>query len=656
VKPSPRVEGSGTFLGSKEGDVIEELKDLDIEDHVKVEGDRPEVRGVVGRGTGTGKDNKREGTEGKEKATAPAQGDSQAGQSAKPPLSPTIKSVESKVESPKTKTDPAPKKEINPPSPTATRKAKITPSKIPTPTGAKLPSSTSSVRTRTTSGSSRIPQLTPKPSGAIASPLATKTGLSKSAVTEEKRSEKNTTAKPTATPASKTSTPAKSTTTPAVPAPNSRTSTAQSKTPDTATKTPRPAPSSFSRPTATTTTTASNLTPSHTGSLKRASSTTPGSSSISPTPLRPQITGTPSKHTASSLAKAKEASEKRKSLSLGKSSGHAARQSLSGVRGETIKPKAGGESTPVKTTTGPSSGSRLLQGTASSRAKAAAAQPASPTRAKSVKAGSSGTTPVKGTPTKKAGSTPVKSVINGQKSISDNPTETPQPASSTSHAPALEPEIEAVDTTGRTSVVPRTPSPSVRARANETTNEDHDDNAPIPEISAGDANALSADPGRSAIIARVGLAGAREAPSPVPASTSNEDIQSAPVVTEQPVEDVDANDEVHDTTIDQTAPSQPDADGNTTLLDQVDPRDIDEFGQIAEPEVSRSASNPFGRIGHPGAGTKANELETPKSQPDSAKVTPKKAGSYKEEIKWNEEELKRDPGKTIVSPDVNREK
>ncbi|WWC85611.1 uncharacterized protein L201_000475 [Kwoniella dendrophila CBS 6074] len=138
-------------------------------------------------------------------------------------------------------------------------------------------------------------------------------------------------------------------------------------------------PSSFNR-------TPKPLVASHTGpsgsSIRRPSSSAQGNV---PSPLKPQLTGTPSKPTASSLAKARipsattpnstTKSTKRESLSLGKSSGSVTRSSIG--RGDSTSPSPAGNtkdisSTPSKISS--SGGSRLLQGTAASRARSAGMQ------------------------------------------------------------------------------------------------------------------------------------------------------------------------------------------------------------------------------------------------------------------------------------------
>lgn len=208
-------------------------------------------------------------------------------------------------------------------------------------------------------------------------------------------------------------------------------------------------------------------------------------------------------------------------------------------------------------------------------------------------------------------------------------------------------------------MVPRTPSPTRQIAASDTV-EAEVENAPIPDSSTEDVTTRSTEPGRAAIIGRVGLAGAREAPAS--ASTSNEADQSLPIETKtkQPIENVNEHDEADGDNVGLSAQAPSGAAENTTLLDQVDPRDIDANGQVEEPEVSRSASNPFGRFGHPGAGAKTNELETPNpdlaSKSSQTRGTEEKNEAGKKDIKWNEEELKRDPGKTIVSPDGNKGK
>ncbi|WVQ64608.1 uncharacterized protein L199_002775 [Kwoniella botswanensis] len=126
-----------------------------------------------------------------------------------------------------------------------------------------------------------------------------------------------------------------------------------------------------------------SLVPSHTGPTHRTPSLDNQGHTL-PSPLKPHLTGTPSKPTASSLAKARIPSGpvftpgatrgKRESLSLGRSRG---RNSIGEEKGRSSP--ASGESkdtsTPSKTSsTSQGTGSRLLQGTAASRARSAGVQ------------------------------------------------------------------------------------------------------------------------------------------------------------------------------------------------------------------------------------------------------------------------------------------
>jgi hypothetical protein len=654
AKPSPKVE-SGAFEKSGE-DGIEELKDLDIDDSKKVRGD--DIVKSTRDDQAGGKDVTEEKGLGK-KAEPATPAVKVVEQSTKPtPQSPTTKKstgqvgVESPkvkrptgqfgVESPKAKKTTATvnPKAVAPQSPKASTAKATTPSKIPTPSATKQPSSTSSVRTRTTSGSSRIPQAVkpqPKsmPSETMAPDEKTKSAVS---TTKPPIPKASTPAKPLATV--KAASPASSTSVP-------RPSTTKKNPLPSSTKTPRPAPSSFSRGTA------SKLTPSNTGPLKRPSSTTPGSSSISPTPLRPQITGTPSKHTASSLAKAKEASERRQSLQLGRSSSQ--RQSLTKEVPKSTPPS-------IVRTTVPSSASRLMQGTASSRAKAAAAQPASPTRAKTVKP----TTipPAKGTASKRASIVPAKSTESTStpptKEANGNSKDSSESAKKPTAVPVAETEIEKDNTIEP--VEPRTPSPRPRNLV------DDDDEAEQPNIEvesqeeAGDSEAVEkegragASEGnpRAAIIGRVGLAGAREAPS-ASGKTNTSPVHDQAAPTKTPTANANGDNAV------EAKPVTTTENGGRSPIVRLHPDDIDASGHVADPEMPRSApssdqtTNPaknlFGRIGHPGAKAGGTELESPNPKPNTKDVekddTPK-------EMKWNDEELKRDPAKTIVSPDAGK--
>jgi hypothetical protein len=143
-------------------------------------------------------------------------------------------------------------------------------------------------------------------------------------------------------------------------------------------------------------------------------------------------------------------------------------------------------------------------------------------------------------------------------------------------------------------------------------------------------------PERSAIIGRVGLAGAREAPNGIGSDQQHSKVDVLP--------DANATNGVSDDNI---------PDDSSPQHRLVNPDDINESGEVEEPEMPRSAPSPspFGRIGHPGAGK--HELES--GNPTAVKEDKEDKGTEgKREIKWNEEELKRDPAKTITAPDSKR--
>ncbi|WVW81587.1 hypothetical protein I302_103582 [Kwoniella bestiolae CBS 10118] len=169
-------------------------------------------------------------------------------------------------------------------------------------------------------------------------------------------------------------------------------------------------PSSSSTATPPVSRTPKPLVPSHTGPTHRTPSSNTNPHTV-PSPLKPHLTGTPIKPTASSLAKARipsgplstpsstsTAKTKRESFSLGRSSG---RSSLGGGRNSlSPSPSPAATSIPSKVTAsgGGGTGSRLLQGTAASRARSAGVpHHESPSKT------SSTTTPAK--PPTKAGST-----------------------------------------------------------------------------------------------------------------------------------------------------------------------------------------------------------------------------------------------------------
>ncbi|OCF59860.1 hypothetical protein L486_02533 [Kwoniella mangroviensis CBS 10435] len=218
---------------------------------------------------------------------------------------------------------------------------------------------------------------TKKPSSSSIGSATKKTSSSSSATTKTPLPTSTSTSKSSATtiPRSRLSTgPAPSTTTPA----RARTSLGhQSTTSSSASKRP---PSTAIPPVGRT---HKPLVPSHTGPTHRTPSSENQSHTV-PSPLKPHLTGTPSKPTASSLAKARIPSGplsspgssrgKRESLSLGRSNG---RNSIGEEKGRSSP--ASGESkdtsTPSKTSsTGQGTGSRLLQGTAASRARSAGVQ------------------------------------------------------------------------------------------------------------------------------------------------------------------------------------------------------------------------------------------------------------------------------------------
>jgi hypothetical protein len=303
-----------------------------------------------------------------------------------------------------------------------------------------------------------------------------------------------------------------------------------------------------------------------------------------------------------------------------------------------------------------------MQGTASSRAKAAAAQPASPTRAKTVKP----TTipPAKGTASKRASIVPAKSTESTStpptKEANGNSKDSSESAKKPTAVPVAETEIEKDNTIEP--VEPRTPSPRPRNLV------DDDDEAEQPNIEvesqeeAGDSEAVEkegragASEGnpRAAIIGRVGLAGAREAPS-ASGKTNTSPVHDQAAPTKTPTANANGDNAV------EAKPVTTTENGGRSPIVRLHPDDIDASGHVADPEMPRSApssdqtTNPaknlFGRIGHPGAKAGGTELESPNPKPNTKDVekddTPK-------EMKWNDEELKRDPAKTIVSPDAGK--
>jgi hypothetical protein len=158
---------------------------------------------------------------------------------------------------------------------------------------------------------------------------------------------------------------------------------------------------------------------------------------------------------------------------------------------------------------------------------------------------------------------------------------------------------------------------------------------------------------RAAIIGRVGLAGAREAPSALEEPNTSLDrtvIES----TKTPIANANGDNAA------EAEPATTTENGDRSPIARLHPDDIDASGHVADPEMPRSApssdqtTNPaknlFGRIGHPGAKAGGNELESP----NPSNSTNEKKDDRPKETEWHEEELKRDPAKTIVSPDAGK--
>jgi hypothetical protein len=181
--------------------------------------------------------------------------------------------------------------------------------------------------------------------------------------------------------------------------------------------------------------------------------------------------------------------------------------------------------------------------------------------------------------------------------------------------------------------------------------DDNQDAEEEPDSDEQDEDVSQETP-RAAIIGRVGLAGAREAPQPLEGSQEG---APAHAVSESAQTDAPGDD----------APklSETTEDVDPDLIARLHPGDIDASGHIADPEMPRSAPSPghdpnpsrnlFGRIGHPGSSTKAHELESPNPKSDSESTAKQQVVAPKD-TQWNEEELKRDPAKTIISPDAGK--
>ncbi|WVR03418.1 hypothetical protein IAU60_000409 [Kwoniella sp. DSM 27419] len=234
---------------------------------------------------------------------------------------------------------------------------------------------------------------TKTPIGTAAAAVDTATTRSKAVPEREAVSQTNATRSRPVSASASSSTPkiAKSASKPSPSGPSSASSTM---------RTPDPINGQSSTPSTARTT---RLTPSHTGPAPRRSSVASSTPSV-PSPLKPHLTGTPSKPTASSLAKARSPnafmsppsgagnkSAGRASLSLGKAAGKSTGHKRAQTTGTSPSPSPSpftskapvmdraqaGSDTPSKVRT--PTGSRLLQGTAASRARAAAAQHRQPT-------------------------------------------------------------------------------------------------------------------------------------------------------------------------------------------------------------------------------------------------------------------------------------
>ena len=132
------------------------------------------------------------------------------------------------------------------------------------------------------------------------------------------------------------------------------------------------------------------LTPSMTGPARRSSTAgTPGTSQSEMLPLRPQLTGTPSKPTASYLAKTRSPPTTTTPLERGTS----VRNRL--ASGSPSPSPSGIKSPPTRSTLS-SSGSRLMQGTAASRARATEVK-SPPEKTAGAKAKTASATPSKAT-------------------------------------------------------------------------------------------------------------------------------------------------------------------------------------------------------------------------------------------------------------------
>lgn len=389
AKPSPRVEGGEALLkvDNGDGEVVEMLDDFEAKVRVSEQSEETKKTEVDSEseiragGEGEGKDGdgdvKVEGepdSKGEGNGVGPTNGETISGTAQSAEAKHEAGGAGSKDKSEEAKAGSSARVTASVKKPSAGASSRLPSSTVrPAPTARKT--SASSTRPSVTSTSAKTngiaksaaPPISARPASVTAT---TKTGPAPSAKASSSTSSVR---KPTTTvkaPSQSSARPVPSSSIsskPVTTVPQSRAKTGS---------TTRPPPSSFS-------TSASRVrlpttTQNGATAVKRPSPAVPPETSKPPAPLRPQVTGTPAKPTASSLAKAREAAEKRQSLSLGRAAGTAPKQRLSTAPQTTGHGKtASAPSAPAPSSSKPAaSGSRLLQGTASTRAKAA--EPQSP--------------------------------------------------------------------------------------------------------------------------------------------------------------------------------------------------------------------------------------------------------------------------------------
>lgn len=186
-------------------------------------------------------------------------------------------------------------------------------------------------------------------------------------------------------------------------------------------------------------------------------------------------------------------------------------------------------------------------------------------------------------------------------------------------------------------------------------------------------------------IGQVGLAAAREAPGKQEEREAAQSAQQPDTDVNNPSQTVGevAEPRVIEKVTEPTSPAKetvntsnrdptPDTSSQPPTLTEVDSlEEVKQAGEVEEPELPRSAppppppasasaptanpSGPFGRIGHPGAGS--HEMEAP--NPDQAERRDQDPAPAQKtvgiQIEWNDNELKRDEAKTIVSPSARKQ-